>query len=309
MNTIRKIFASTFVMFCGTFLTVMAQEDYYDMAIEGYVRNPIETKVGVVATNSRYSEIFVVKKGIKKTVYAGLNCGIYTNIDKNKSLLGFKSFDDKRRQAPSLLNLETGEVTLLEGYTKQCGQVSFSDDGKIAYTLGDVLVVREGEMREEYPLGEYVNIANISPDGRKVAYSNIHGETTVLTLATGSRQRIELSGSAAYNAVWSPDNGKIAFEKVDETLDVYCLDNQHVYSIGRAASVKWADSESIVFTRNEGAGKMTRKRSAAVVKMRFDGSEKKTLVAATEDMPTDVSVAENGDVLISYARGERRGVR
>lgn len=40
MNIIRKIVASTFVMFCVAVLSVMAQDDYYDMAIDGYVRNP-----------------------------------------------------------------------------------------------------------------------------------------------------------------------------------------------------------------------------------------------------------------------------
>ncbi|MGM9847572.1 MAG: hypothetical protein ACI31F_06435 [Muribaculaceae bacterium] len=296
------------LLFSCSAVTLNASDDYYETAILGYVKNPIETKIGIVATNSHNSELFTIKDGVKSTILKSRNCGLYTNLNKEKNIIGYKSFNDDMMQAPALLNLETGEITLLEAYTKQCGQVSFADDGTMAYTMGNCLVIRKGDSRKYFDLGIYVNIVNISPDATRVAYSTLEGKNFILDLLTGNKEDINLGETEAYNPLWAPDNSKIAFEKVNATLDVYNLSTKKVHSLGNAESAKWLDAENLVFSCNKYAGTLSRTQASSVVRTKFDGSNRKVLIAETEDLPGDVSLTSSGDILVCYEKGAKRGV-
>ena len=76
-------------------------------------------------------------------------------------------------QIPCILSLETGQVKELHKPVPLAGEVSFSLDGKVAFTIGNDLLVIDSKGRKKYiPLGVYANIAPISPDGKSIVYDN-----------------------------------------------------------------------------------------------------------------------------------------
>ncbi len=163
-----------------------AQIDTHSVGDMGYLSTPMESAEGLVLTNNRYSEIYTLNGNTLKPILQGRNCGLYTNMSKDGKFIGFKSFNENDEQAPAIVNVATGEVTLLEDYSHECGQVSFSDDGTMAYTVGSNLIVRKGLTRQIFNLGFYTNIANISPDGKHVAYSSIEGQMFMINLRNKS---------------------------------------------------------------------------------------------------------------------------
>ena len=305
--TICKCLTAVIVLmgYVGANSQDLAHVSFYEAAEQGYLRNPMETTSGVVATNNRFNEIYLIKDNKISTIFSGANCGLYTHLSKDKKTIGLKVFDADLRQAPALLDVATGKLTVLEDYVHQCGQVSFADDGTMAYTMGNELIVRNGAMRKAYNLGVYVNIANISPDASRVAYSTITGESYIVDLASGNIEKITVAGFDPYNPVWSPDGAKIAFEKVNGTLTVYERATRKSYQIGEAASVKWTDdSQNLIFTRAERENELI-VNSASVIRSSYNGLTQQSLIATRVECPTDVALTADGSLLVTYAGGSR----
>ncbi|MBQ7941780.1 MAG: C39 family peptidase [Muribaculaceae bacterium] len=283
-----------------------AEVDMYDIADMGYLRSPMEAKSGIVLTNNYFSEIYLLKDGKLSTMVSGRGCGIYTKMSKDKTLVGFKSINDEDMQAPAVLNVLTGKVTLLEEYSRQCGQVSFSDDGTMAYTVGNNLIIRKGEERNSYDLGFYTNIANISPDGTQVAYSNIDGRMFIINLLSGKSEQIDVPGG--YDGVWSPDGKKLAVQTAQGTFSVLDRSDDKIYNIGKGVSVSWANnSNELVYTTIEGINEM-QVTGSSIRKVNFDGTNSVALIASSEDMPTDAVITSDNKLLIPYSTGTKRGL-
>ena len=283
-----------------------AEVDMYDIADMGYLRSPMEAKSGIVLTNNYFSEIYLLKDGKLSTMVSGRGCGIYTKMSKDKTLVGFKSINDEDMQAPAVLNVLTGKVTLLEEYSRQCGQVSFSDDGTMAYTVGNNLIIRKGEVRNIYDLGFYTNIANISPDGTQVAYSNIDGRMFIINLLSGKSEQIDVPGG--YDGVWSPDGKKLAVQTAQGTFSVLDRSDDKIYNIGKGVSVSWANnSNELVYTTIEGINEM-QVTGSSIRKVNFDGTNPVALIASSEDMPTDAVITSDSKLLIPYSTGTKRGL-
>ena len=294
------------ILFMG--LPAKSQINSYEVAEMGFLCSPKEAANGIVATNNRNSEIYLVSGKEVRTLYTGLGCGAYTKLSKDGKTLGFKSITDDYKQAPAIIDIETGKVTLLEQHSEiQCGQVSFSDDGTMVYTVGNNLVIRNGENRRYIDLGEYVNIVNISPDGKSAAYSNINGDSFIVDLATGYKEVIEVQGTDPYEPVWSPDSKKLAYQKVDGTLTVVDRFSRANYQLGRGVSVIWdADSRNLYFSRPEGAHEMAI-TGASVVKTAYNGANMKVL-STSSDYPYDLCRTRDGGLLVSYATGAKKGL-
>ena len=94
-----------------------SQIDYYEIANKGYLRNPMEVKNGIVLSNNRFTEIYLLENGELTTLVNSRGCGQYAKVNKDKTLVGFKSINDQYKQAPAVLDVVTGKVTLLEDYT------------------------------------------------------------------------------------------------------------------------------------------------------------------------------------------------
>ena len=284
-------------------LSAGAEINYYDSNARGYITNTLSTKAGVVAMSNRGNEISLISAGGLKTLVSSPGAGRYVNVSPDGKSLGFKSIDPDGLQAPALLDVESGEVTLLEPYCEQCGQVAFGTDGTIAYTVGNTLYIRRGDDKKAYDLGTYVNIANISSDNSKVAYNSMDGDCHVLDLSDGSEELMPVSNG--YMPVWSPDNNKLAIHRINGELATVDLGDYQVYELGEVNTFAWeSNSKELVVTRSQRANDF-KVESASVSRLDFRGLESKDIVAADEAIPVSASVSGK-DIVISYAGGKRK---
>ena len=284
-----------------------SQIDYYEIANKGYLRNPMEVKNGIVLSNNRFTEIYLLENGELTTLVNSRGCGQYAKVNKDKTLVGFKSINDQYKQAPAVLDVVTGKVTLLEDYTHQCGQVSFSDNGTIAYTMGNELVVCRGQEKERFDLGFYTNLTSISPDGTQVAFSNIEGEMFVIDLVSGNIQKLNVANS--FNPIWSPDGKKLAIQKINGELFVHERVTKSNFELGLGHSASWAEnSEELIFTSIERKHEFE-VYGTSIKKVHYSGANLTTLVASSEECPMDAIVTSDKKLLISYTAGENRGLK
>ena len=294
------------LMFATSATATHAAVNYYECADKGFISATYQSKAGVIATSNKGSDINLLRNGQLTPLVESPGAGMYINVSADGRYVGFKSINKDADQAPALLDVESGKVTLLEDYVDQCGQVSFANDGTMAYTMGNTLVIRSGDSRRSYDLGQYVNIANISPDGTKVAYTNIEGMMHVLDLSTGRTETID--GNGAYRAIWSPDNGKLAVQQVNGGLFSMEIASKKIHTLGEASSVSWSNNaDELLITRSHRVNELE-VMGAEVVSMRYDGSGETTLVPLTESTPVSVSATGN-DIVVSYATGLDRGVK
>ncbi len=279
----------------------------YEIADQGYLAAPVQAKVGIVATNNRHSEIYLLQNNQLKTLVATPGCGRYTNLNHDKTLMGFKSINEYGEQAPAILNVATGKVTLLEEYAHQCGQVSFSNDGTIAYTVGNDLIINRNGVKTIYDLGCYTNIANISPDGKTVAYSDYDGKPMIINLETKKQTRIA-EQDGIYNPKWSPDGKKLVLEQDNMTLHTYDMAKKSFQYLSKGSAAQWLDdSENLVFTTAEYEDDDVFKyKGSSVHQMSFDGRVKRVLVATSNEVPQEVGVLDGDRLAIAYSNGNRR---
>lgn len=90
-NYLKKLVLS---LFLGISSIAMGQVNSYEINDLGYLRSPKETTSGIVLTNNRFSEIYLLKNDQLTTLVKGRGCGIYTQLNHDKSLVGFKSIDE-----------------------------------------------------------------------------------------------------------------------------------------------------------------------------------------------------------------------
>ena len=278
-------------------------EDFLMSSNLGYFTSTHKTKAGMIATTSRGTEIYLVGNNNQLTpLITGPGAGMYINVSADGRYVGYKMINAKLQQAPAIYDITTGTVKMLENYVDQCGQVSFANDGTMAYTVGNKLIIRKGNDKQTFDLGFYVNIANINPEATKVAFNNIDGVPFIFDIASGTMEEVPMTST--YRPVWSPDGSKLAFQTMDAQVNTLDLATKRTYKLGNANDIAWtADSKSLVITPDENA-KGEKFMGAMVQKIAFDGSSRQTLMADNEDKPTSVMVDGN-EITISYARGDR----
>ena len=303
LSIVKKAVVAAVLM---TSMGASAQIDSYEVGDMGFLRSPMETANGIIMTNNRYSEIYSLKGNTLTPILRANNCGLYTNLSKDGKYLGFKSFDAHDHQAPAILDVTTGVVTVLEDYVWECGQVSFANDGTMAYTMGNSLIIRKGNMRKAFDLGFYTNIANISPDGTQVAYSNIEGKSFIINITTGAKETLPLIDG--YRAIWSPDGSKMAIQTATGGVVVRENASKRMFDLGKVESVNWANnSTELVVTRVERKNEFE-VTGSSIKRVNFDGSNEITLVNNSNSLPVDAILTSDNQLLIPYKTGAKRGL-
>jgi hypothetical protein len=132
----------------------------------------------------------------------------------------------------------------------QSGQVSFSDDGRSAYTIGTALVVTDGLTSQQYELGTYANLAPISPNGGSVAYNDLRDQIHVRHLGTQRDVAITAGPTGYFNPQWSPDGSRLLISSLAGEMLVYDMVSRKVVSLGTGIHPAWSpDAKHIVFAR------------------------------------------------------------
>ncbi|MDA3886409.1 MAG: C39 family peptidase [Candidatus Delongbacteria bacterium] len=226
----------------------ISQEDLVSIENNGYLTNLTKTEFGIIATNNLDNALYLINDGEISTLLENPGCGRYYNTF-NK-FIGFKHINSRTaEQTPALYNLNTNEIKYLTEPAKMCGQVSFSDKGDIAYTVGNDLIVEYSNGDKfKYDLKTYSNITPISPDGNKVSYHDKDQNIHILDLTTLNSQLIT-SQNGFFDQKWSPDSKQLAFRDISGKLFVYDLFSENTIEYDIVSNYNWESDTSINYLK------------------------------------------------------------
>lgn len=247
--------------------------DAHQAEQEGYFTNPASVINGFVFTDNTANKIYFAGNGDVTIPANTPGCGRYFSVSPDKAKIGYKKINTDGMQLPAVLDIQTLNIAELSEPVDLCGQVSFSDNGKTAYTIGNDLYVTDGNGNiETYPLGTYSNIAPISPDGNSDVFNDDDDQLFLLSLATGNTEKItdDLCGYAFPR--WSPDGSKLLYSSLPGKLKIYDVTTRNTYDLGKGSNPSWTnDSQYILFNVVSSSG--SEFIGSEIFMAKFDGSE------------------------------------
>lgn len=210
--------------------------------------------------------------------------GYAFNWSANGRRLGFKLLLPQAGsvfplQVPAVYELDRQKLIPLCGPTARAGVPSFSANGLTAFTVDQELRVVNlaGETAATAPLGHYVNLAVISPDGTRVAYNTEDDQVAVLELSSGKSTQLTAGPDAHFKPVWSPDSDRLAVSTITARLKCVDLQSRQVHDLDVGTDPSWApDGQTVFYSRTErldGAKVI----DSDIYHIRYDGSEKRRL--------------------------------
>ena len=286
-------------------LAAVTAKAQYTEEEHGYWRKPIAAGSGIVVTDNEASALWFVSGDSVRALLRAPGCGNDFVLTPGGESVGFKLIDASGRQVPALLNLLDGSVQELDNPGARVGMPSFADDGTVAYTMGDNLVVKRTSTVETIPLGSYANLAPISPDGRYVAWNSEDDQIWIIDLRDGTRTHVSAPPAGYFHPVWSPDASRLLFSSLSGNGFVFDLGTQKVYDLGEAHAPVWMpDSRTVLFHRLETDG-MTLK-NADIFAASWDGTVVQNITSTPDVVEMDASYdAHSGAIVFqTYARQE-----
>ncbi|NLX20687.1 MAG: hypothetical protein GXY55_03310, partial [Phycisphaerae bacterium] len=238
--------------------------------------------------------------------------GYAFNWSSDGEWLGFKLLiptgqDTMPLQMPMVFHVATQELIPLCPATARAGVPSFAADGRIAFTVDQELriVNSSGDTLQTYPLGNYANLAPISPDGTKVAFNGTDEQIWILDLASGKQKAVTNQEESYHTPVWSPDSSKVIVHTIFGHLHIIDVENRQLHDLGEGCSPSWApDSTTILFCkleRIEGMGI----RSADLWQSNDDGTAQAKLTDGSGVQPVAARISVDGGkiALVSVNEG------
>jgi len=218
----------------------------YEVEQQTYVNAPRMLDDGsIIFTDNYSSTIYQWKKGKVKALHSSAGCGRYMQFHQEKKLIGFKYIDENGMQAPAVYDLTAKEVNLLHAPVNLAGQPNFNND-KIVFTIGNMLYLVSENETEKFDLGAYVNIVEISADGRFLSYA-LNDRIYLLNMQSKEQKAISPQGKMAAYPKFSPDNSKILFQS--DACFIYDIEKAVITDeIPQALSPSWSpDASKILF--------------------------------------------------------------
>ncbi len=272
------------------------------------LKNPLVTNYGIVFTLNSNSSLYLEQNGKTVLLNTSPGCGMYYTLSKDNQTVGYKYINQNGKQIPALMNLSSKEITYLHSPVKEAGQVSFADNGTIAFTIRKDLIVNSASGKREYSLGNYSNIAPISPDAQFAAFNNNNDQIFILNLATGKREKITDNSSGYFYPVWSPDSRKLLYSSLDAKMKVYDLDNGETYSLGKGFSPSWSyDSHLIIFYRKEIKRQVL--INSDIYTETYNGTTIKQLTFTSGELEIDPSFAGSDSQIVYSLAGNETVIR
>jgi len=223
----------------------------YDIEEQGYFNSPMQTSNGIVVTDNYCNTLYLIENGSLKKLISAPGVGRYFTVSPDKNLIGIKLIE-KGKQTPAIYDLNNDKIIKLNKATYNCGQVSFANNGEIAFTIGNEVYIRslDNKKTTKIDIGTYVNIVVISPDAKYLAYSNAEERITIFEIATGNKTIISEKDKMAAYPRWSPDSKKLLYQS--ERLFIWDNENSILKKLDIALYPHWTqDSEHIIYYKTK----------------------------------------------------------
>ena len=206
---------------------------------------------GYFYTDSMNSKIYFSDGKDVNEIISAPGVGYYFTLSSDQTLLGFKYREKSGgKEAPAILDLNLNELSLLHDPVYCAGQVSFSNNGTISYTINNILYVKYKDSIREYDLGSYSNLTPISPDANSLVFNDDNDQLWILDLQDGTQERITEGAYGNVFPSWSADSRFIAYNSLDGSLKIFNRDERSTIDLGPGANLIWSDnSHEFTYTK------------------------------------------------------------
>ncbi|MEA3391646.1 MAG: PKD domain-containing protein, partial [Candidatus Marinimicrobia bacterium] len=222
----------------------------FSMSVLIAAQHIVPTDDGYFYTDSMNSKIYYTDGSTVKTIISAPGVGYFFTLSSDQTLLGFKYRENAGgKEVPAILDINSQNLILLHDPVYCAGQVSFSKNGKIAYTIDNILYVKYQDSISEYDLGSYANLTPISPDGNSLVFNDDHDQLWILNLQDDTRDRITEGQYGNVFPSWSADSRFIAYNSLDGSLKVYDREERSTLDIAMGSNLVWSkNSDEFSYT-------------------------------------------------------------
>lgn len=285
------------VVLCGVIMICAGRSD----GSEWHAHHAVDTPHGIVFTNETATVLCLARtsgKGVENTeeLFSGPGCGMYFTVSPDGSKIGFKEIFPDGTQAPALLDIATKKVTLLHPPAPLAGQVAFSTNGIIAYSIDDEAIIRYGSSTKKIPIGFYTNIVAISSDGGTIAYPDGNGTVFTTDVASGTGRKISSKGCVM--PIWSPSGKRLCYSSLDGKIFVYDDSTLETYALGNGWDPAWTeDGKSLVVVGKTIKGDSLLNSDLYLIS--YDGKQIDRLTETETVLEAEPSIGTGGKILFA----------
>jgi len=211
-------------------------------------------------------------------------------------------------QMPVFYDLDQRKLVPLHKLVDRAGVPSFAADGRIAFTIDQELRLLDatGQLLTTFPLGHYVNLAPISPDGTRVAYADAAGRLNIIELSTGARTTLAAEHHACVIPVWSPDSTRLAVRTITGRLKTVDLTSRQVYDLDEGTIPSWSPDGRTVFYCKADRIEGVRLIDSDIYAIGWDGTGRTRLTHEQDVHETSASVSPDGRCVVFVSARDGR---
>lgn len=217
-------------------------------------------------TSKGYDGLAIVNNetGEIRRITGGRNAGYYAGISPDNQYVSYKKItvmEDGIQQVPKLYDIVNDRNIPLAGKTNLCGTPSIAPDGKIAYTVGDTLIILNPDFSvyAEYLVPGHINIVHFSSDSKFVAFNPEPNTLSLIDIRSGDEQVLIQDEFDMFNPQFSPDGKKLMVQAVDSRVVVMNLFEKKLYIPGTGYFPGWLDENTVAYTQYAIEGKRIKK--------------------------------------------------
>ncbi|MFA5859505.1 MAG: FlgD immunoglobulin-like domain containing protein [Elusimicrobiota bacterium] len=259
----------------------------------------------VLFSGSNYDEVYFYNFNNAEItkITSGKSSGYKYNWSADSKYIGCKLLIEKAGdegflQTPVVYNTVTQQTIALSEPVLLAGIPSFSQSGKVAFTIDKEIVVLDESYREikRVSIPTYVNITPISPDGTHVLYNDYEEQIWMVNINT--LERIQLTNNADnafFSPAWSPDGTKVLVNSVAGKIFVIDLQASNVAEIDSGRNPSWYNDSKHVFYHKIESNEVEVLRASLNV-ARYDGANKTQFSAGK--FVGDCAVSSDGKMIL-----------